>query len=62
MSRHIKEIVKEDGTIIHQGTTCCDECGADAETHIDPYQQEICGVEVEVDLCSKCYSNAVGDI
>ena len=43
----------------------CDDCGKesdDVEIVVDPYAQEIDGIEVEVPLCPDCYQAKVDNI
>lgn len=41
----------------------CDSCGGpDGEECIDPYAQDVNGIEIEMVLCSRCYSEKVADI
>lgn len=41
----------------------CENCGCeDADYVIDPYQQDVCGIEVYVWICNKCYSDLIQEI
>lgn len=47
-----------DGELVDE--TC--ECGAEGELVIDPYAQEIYGVEERMVLCDDCYQDRCDDI
>lgn len=42
----------------------CECCGTSKEVElvIDPYTQDICGEDIEMYLCTECYTQRVMDI